>query len=56
MKHQNMSKGGFFTNKMDIHFDMLCPLVLHRVRGHVDRTDIVALDDGGLLKWEMELK
>jgi hypothetical protein len=48
MKYTDITKCNPFSNKMEIDFHMLGVLVLHRVGRHVDGTDVVAVNQGGL--------
>lgn len=44
MQNPNVSKGNFFSNEMDVHFNVFGPLMLHGVSGEVNGGDIVAID------------
>jgi hypothetical protein len=44
MKDTNIPNGDLVTNEVKINLNMLGALVLNRVRGHVDGTNIVAID------------
>jgi hypothetical protein len=49
MKNTDSTDGNTFPDKMEINFHMLGALMLNRVGGEVDGTDIVTIDDGGSL-------
>jgi hypothetical protein len=40
----DIPNGDLVANKVKINLNMLCTLVLNRVRGHVDGTNIVIID------------
>jgi hypothetical protein len=43
------------TNEVKIDLDMLCSLMLNWVGGHVDRTDVVAVDKYGVAERSVKL-
>jgi hypothetical protein len=45
MKNSNVPKGNTISNKVKIDLDVFGLVVLNRVRGHVDRTDVAAEDN-----------
>jgi hypothetical protein len=47
MKYTSFTEGNSITNKVEINLDMLGPLVLNRIGGHIHGTDIIAIDHGG---------
>ena len=55
VKHPELADGHFFPDEVDIELDMLGAPVMYWILGHVDRGDIVAVDNGGLLHAMMEL-
>jgi hypothetical protein len=54
MKHTDITKCNPFSNKMKIDFHVLGALVLHRVGRHVDGTDVVAVNQGGLAQGSVQ--
>ena len=50
-----MAQGNLITNKVYIHLNVFCPLMLDRVTGHVNRTDIVTIDNGGFGMGRLQL-
>lgn len=46
----------FSAYKQNIHFHMLSTLVLNRITEKVDNTNIITMDQRGLLKGTMELQ
>jgi hypothetical protein len=54
MKNPYLAERHLLPNEVDVNLDMLRTAVLNRVRGHVDRTDIVTEDNSsgaeGLMK------
>jgi hypothetical protein len=54
MKYTDITKCNPFSNKMEIDFHMLGVLVLHRVGRHVDGTDVVAVNQGGLAQGSVQ--
>jgi hypothetical protein len=55
MKNSNVTKRDLFPNEVDINLYMLGAAVLNRIRGHVNRTNIVTEDDGRTLEGMMKL-
>ena len=49
MKHTDLSKLNTFTDEVHIQLDVFGTFVMYRVGRHVDRRDIVAKYDGGLV-------
>jgi hypothetical protein len=50
-----MTDGHTFLHEVQDDLDMLCALVLNGVGGELDSADIVAVDEGALDQWSMEL-
>jgi hypothetical protein len=55
MKDTHMTNGDLFFDKMQINLDVLCSLMLNRVRGEVDDTNIVAIHQGAATQGTVEL-
>jgi hypothetical protein len=55
MQDVDMTNGHTFVHKVQDDLDMLCALVLNEVGGELDIADIVAVDEGALDQWGMEL-
>ena len=55
MKHANVTNSNPFSHKVEINLDMLCALMLNRIGGEVDCTDIVTVDQSRLGQWAMKL-
>jgi hypothetical protein len=51
----NITDGYAFPHKVEVDLDMLRALVLNGVGGEVDSTDAVAVDEGALYQWSVEL-
>jgi hypothetical protein len=51
----NITDGHAFPHKVEVDLDMLHALVLNGVGGEVDSTDAVAVDEGALYQWSVEL-
>ena len=47
MKYAQVVEGYPFPNEVKINLNMLGPLMLNWIGGHVDRTDVVAIDKSG---------
>ena len=50
-----MTKGNLLSNKMEVDLNMLRPLMLHRIAGEIDSTDVVAIDQGSTARGALEL-
>jgi hypothetical protein len=48
MQGVDITNGNAFPNEVEVDLDMLCTLVLNRVGGEVDGTDIVIVDESAL--------
>ena len=48
MQDANSSKGYSFSDEVKINLNVLCTLMLNEVGRHVDVTDVVTIDQGGL--------
>jgi hypothetical protein len=44
MKNSNVTKGNLLSNKMEVDLNMLRPLMLHRIAGEIDGTEVIAID------------
>jgi hypothetical protein len=45
MEHPDLSQGNLLTDEVNVNLNMLHATMMDRVSGHVDSTDIVAVDD-----------
>ena len=54
MLNFNITNSHLVSNKMKIDLNMFRSLVLHRIGGHVDGTDIVTIDQRSMAKWSLE--
>ena len=55
MKNPHGTHGDLLTDEVKIDLDVLRPLMLYRVGGHVDCADIVTVDNCGAAKRNVEL-
>jgi len=55
MENSNVTKGNLLSNKMEVDLNMLRPLMLHRIAGEIDSTDVVAIDQGSTARGALEL-
>jgi hypothetical protein len=51
----DITDGHAFPHKVVVDLDMLRALVLNGVGGEVDDTNVVAVDEGALCQWSVEL-
>jgi hypothetical protein len=51
----DITNGHVFPHKVEVNLDMFYALVLNGVGGEVDGVDVVAVDEGALRQWSMEL-
>jgi hypothetical protein len=51
----DITDGYVFLHKVEVDLDMFHALVLNGVGGEVDGTDVVAVDEGALHQWSVEL-
>jgi hypothetical protein len=56
MKNSNVTEGNLFSNKMEVDLNMLRPLMLHRIIGEIDITDVVAINQSSTARRVLELK
>jgi hypothetical protein len=56
MKNSNVTEGNLFSNKMEVDLNVLRPLMLHRITGEIDSTDVVAIDQSSTARRALELK
>jgi hypothetical protein len=54
VKNAKVTQSHTLTNKMKVNLHMFGVLVLNRVGGHVDSTDVVTVNQGGATQWCME--
>jgi hypothetical protein len=55
MKDVDSTDGDTFPDKVEVNHNMLGTLMLHRVGGEVDGTDVVAVDQSGPRRRRLEL-
>ena len=55
MKHAELAKSNFLPDKVNVELDVLGSSMVDGIPGHVDRRDIVTVDDGGLPDAMVEL-
>ena len=56
MQNTDLTECDTFANKVEIYLNVLHPLMLDRIGGEIDCTDIVAEDNGRMLKRTMEFR
>jgi hypothetical protein len=56
MKNSNLPQSNLLTNKMKINFDVLGHAMLHGVAWHVNRWNVVTIENGSLLYRTMQLR
>jgi len=56
MKNSNVTKGNLLSNKTEVDLNMLRPLMLHRIAGEVDSTDVVAIDQSSTARRALKFK
>ena len=55
MKNSNVPKRNTISNEVKVDLDVLGPLVLNRIRGHVDNAYIIAKDNSSAGKRAVKL-
>jgi len=55
MENSNVTKGNLLSNKMEIDLNMLRPLMLHRIAGEIDSTNVVTVDQSSTVRRTLEL-
>jgi hypothetical protein len=55
MQDVDITDGHTFPHKVEVDLDMFLALVLNGVSGEVDGADVVAVDEGALRQWSVEL-
>ena len=55
MENSNMTEGDTLPNKVEINLNVLRALMLDRIGGEVDSTDVVAINQGGTTKMVAKL-
>ena len=45
MKHPDLSQGNLLTDEVNIYLNALRAMMMNWVGGHIDSTDVVAVDD-----------
>jgi len=55
MKYANVTNNNPFSHEVEINLDMLCALMLNRIGGEVNSTDIVTVDQSRLGQRAMKL-
>ena len=56
MKDARLTSSDLLPNKMDVHLNVFGGLMLDRIAWKVNSTDIVAVHQSSLRKWEMKLQ
>jgi hypothetical protein len=56
MKNSNMTKSNLLSNKMEIDLNVLRPLMLHRITGEVDSTDVITIDQSSTARRALKFK
>ena len=54
MQDTNITNGDTLSDEVEINLDMLRTLMLNRVRGEINHTDIVTIDNSRTLERRME--
>ena len=54
MQDTHITEGDALSNEVEINLDMLRTLMLNRVRGEINRTNIVTIDNSRTLERRME--
>jgi hypothetical protein len=55
MKNSNLPQGHLLADEVDVNLDMLRAPMMDRVGCHIDSTDVVTVDNGGVVQRDMEL-
>lgn len=56
VKNADSSQGNLFSNEVDIDLNVFCAVSVDRVMCHVDRADVVTIDENGFLWRRVHLK
>lgn len=56
MKDTCLALRGLFLNKVNVHINMFCTLMLHGVSVKVDNTNIIPIHQSSLRKWVVKLQ
>jgi hypothetical protein len=55
IEDSNLSQGYLLTDKVNVNLYVFSATMMHRIGSHVDSTDIVAINNSGLGKWNVKL-
>jgi hypothetical protein len=55
MENSNVTKGNLLSNKMEVDLNVLRPLMLHRITGEINSTDVVTIDQSSTARGMLEL-
>ena len=55
MKDTKITNSHALSNKVEINLDVLGTLMLNRIGGHVDSTDVITINQFGVAKGSVEL-
>ena len=55
MENPNLTEGDTLPNKVEINLNVLRALMLDRIGGEVDSTDVVSINQGGTAKMVAKL-
>jgi hypothetical protein len=56
MEYTNITNSNPIVNKVEIHPNVLCALMLNGVQRHVNCTDVVTTDQRSTAQWAVKLK
>ena len=55
VQNADVAHSHFLTDEVNIELHMLGPAMVNRILGEADSRDVVAVDDGGFVHWNMKL-
>lgn len=55
MDNTHLFESYIFLNKMNIELDVLGASIMNRIHRHVNCTDVVAIDNSGIMYWLIKL-
>jgi len=56
MQYFDMAKGDALPDEVEVNLNVLGSLMLHRVAGHVDSTDVITVHNRGAAEGSVQLK